>query len=1132
MRPRRYFVYCLIFFQIISTPFSLSQEVDENDGFRSSVIHAPLIVRDGNSDILNAQYDVNVYQNRDFYHSARPAHSFELSILEDGTSDITLNDVYETDGKKDIYDNALGDAFFRMVGFAASSLYIATLGEDVVVRNLHYNLLVGFKGATEPLPSVDSCGVHSETACLQWAQANNLPSDSYYFNEVSLCAAGYGIGNLAEVQRARDGYESKMIKWTRIPLGKFDVVSQPGRINYFMTYYAKARFEVHLMAEDANNCVDKTPNVEYIDCPAETAYPFTPCVFESEVTICLVKFVGNADNSKHACSYYQNVLLLREANVPSTAPFPFIESNNHRVLNSDTNALFRSEDLTHLLPSAVSSLRSCYLHFGATCEYRDGGWSELIFTGCETGFTAVTENGEAKCVNLRNCNGVGSAVVPSYIPQYELYETVFYVDPETYKSYYDTKNEIFVDKGGPFVVTFVNNGGSCSITCKKIPDGDGSTYYTHLPTNEALNVAENLCKSSNNFGEVFYPSVDRKPLTDCTATLVEPTPFTDAVCMCPVGYKFREELVDGVIQLDVTSCVECDRCEVGKIAQIQCGTAWRYYLRRTRDAIMLWPQVDANSEYSVNPNVNAIDRSFTYFNIDQVCGTCDYCQGYVWTDCSGLTRACRPCNCGGNVANDEICIIDDTCLNTYSDNSVAQSLSTLQCDRGQWRDISVWVDGDDRSHTTTRWKELRCVECALISDEIRSMFDFSTSPSVSQIRCAIKVNDGVFTTGKAVPSCTGSESSLPSCVDCPLLPPYAFWLYISTGNQSGIEDCAFGCVEHYEKKWDGEKYFCAPCYQTVNNAIEATNACPTGEYKSSCGPNVISTCKKCTPRSKSAPPGPCSMGEYISLCANGYEIDLPMASSGMVNQCVLCNDDVECDSDKQYHRCTGYEFIDRPDDRCTICTDQTLPDNSRLLEGSCVGYCLPYFYHHVNPDDSWTCEPCPQTPHGIQHYCCGDNYEGDCGKTLLVSGECVKSGEAREPIRTWAPTCVCKSGWKPTGDGDCELCKDWKVSTDGTECTNCPQGGTQGNREIGADECEECPQSYYRREGDSSNKCLACQSGTDGRTGAVNCPMGRDVCTDGKMVIYDNSGNLNGCDTCGDRGFWTGTYDIFGITAD
>ena len=164
----------------------------------------------------------------------------------------------------------------------------------------------------------------------------------------------------------------------------------------------------------------------------------------------------------------------------------------------------------------------------------------------------------------------------------------------------------------------------------------------------------------NNFGEVFYPSVDRKPLTDCTATLVEPTPFTDAVCMCPVGYKFREELVDGVIQLDVTSCVECDRCEVGKIAQIQCGTAWRYYLRRTRDAIMLWPLVDANSEYSVNPNANAIDRSFTYFNIDQVCGTCDYCQGYVWTDCSGLTRECRPCNCGGNVANDEICIVDDT----------------------------------------------------------------------------------------------------------------------------------------------------------------------------------------------------------------------------------------------------------------------------------------------------------------------------------------------------------------------------------------------------------------------------------------------------------------------------------------
>ena len=290
---------------------------------------------------------------------------------------------------------------------------------------------------------------------------------------------------------------------------------------------------------------------------------------------------------------------------------------------------------------------------------------------------------------------------------------------------------------------------------------------------------------------------------------------------------------------------------------------------------------------------------------------------------------------------------------------------------GQWRDISVWADGDDRSHTTARWKDLRCVDCALICGCKSGVCSTSRRAPASdpQIRCAeSKVNDGqIFHYRESGSSrvLSGADSFAAELRGLSeLLPPHASWLYISTGNQSGIEDCAFGCVEHYEKKWDGEKYFCAPCYQTVNNAIEATNACPTGEYKSSCGPNVISTCKKCTPRSKSAPPGPCSMGEYISLCANGYEIDLPMASSGMVNQCVLCNDDVECDSDKQYHRCTGYEFIDRPDDRCTICTDQTLPDNSRLLEGSCVGYCLPYFYHHVNPDDpsEFTCEPCPQTP--------------------------------------------------------------------------------------------------------------------------------------------------------------------------
>ena len=78
-------MHCLLFLQIICIPFSLSQEVDKSDGFRSSEIHAPLIVRDSSSDVSNAQYPRNDYPNRKFYHSARSAHDLSLSILGDGT---------------------------------------------------------------------------------------------------------------------------------------------------------------------------------------------------------------------------------------------------------------------------------------------------------------------------------------------------------------------------------------------------------------------------------------------------------------------------------------------------------------------------------------------------------------------------------------------------------------------------------------------------------------------------------------------------------------------------------------------------------------------------------------------------------------------------------------------------------------------------------------------------------------------------------------------------------------------------------------------------------------------------------------------------------------------------------------
>ena len=1125
-------MHCLLFLQIICTPFSLSQEVDKSDGFRSSEIHAPLIVRDSSSDVSNAQYPRNDYPNRKFYHSARPAHDLSLSILGDGTSDITLNDVYKISGEKHIYDDALGDAFFRMVGFASSSIYLATLGEDMIVRNLHYTLLVGFKGATEPLPSVDSCGVHRDTACLQWAQTNNLLTGSYYFNEVSLCAAAYGIGNLAEIQRAGDGYESKMIKWTRVPLGKFDVVSQPGRINYFMTYYAKAKFQIYVMTEGMVNCVDETLSIIYHDCPENTAYPHEPCVYETPHSICTIKLIGTTDNSEYTCEYFNDVLRLRKANIPSDPPFDPLEVDQQRVLKSDNTAALKLADLTHLLPSGVSRIISCYMNLNGMCTYLNGGWSELFFDGCKDGFTAITETGQERCVATNRCDGVGVPVVTPYLPSYEISETVYEVDLVQYSNHYQHSATEFERQGFPRIATFTRGAtGKCEVACLTIPDGEDGTYYTDLPTNEAITAAENLCESSNVYGETFYPHVDRKPVTACQKTLVAATPFTDAVCTCPEGLKFAEVTVNGVTQLDVTRCVECDRCEEGKIAEIQCGTAWRYYLKRTRDFIMLWPLVDANSEYSVKHNTSAIDQTFTYFNIDQVCGPCATCQSvqtYVWTDCSGLTRECRPCNCSGNVTNDQICIVDD-CRNTYSDNTVPRPLSDLQCDSGQWRNISDWADDENRSYTTAQWKNLRCVDCVLIADANRNMFDLSTT-SDPKIRCLNRINDEqIFTTGKRPPECSGADDSLPSCENCPSLPDHASWLYISAENESDIGHCDFACDEHYVKVLDDEQgsYVCSPCWDAVNNRVVAKEPCSTGYYRSSCRPNEATECLPCSP-------GNCSTGEWIRECVNGYDINMEAASAGLSNECVACNNDVICETNQQYRNCTGFETADFPLTRCDNCTGQNIPDNSEQPEDSCIAYCLPYFYHHVNPDDpsEFTCEPCPQTDHGIHHFCCGDTEE-DCGKTLEVSDECAKPGKERGPA-AWVPSCVCKPGWEST-DGNCELCNNWKVSTDGTECNNCAQGGTQGNRKIGADVCEECPRSYYRSSQATHNQCLPCASGTDGRTGAEDCPSGFKRCQDGKRRKYDVDG-VEECGQCdaaeGAETFWTGTYDIFGITAN
>ena len=256
------------------------------------------------------------------------------------------------------------------------------------------------------------------------------------------------------------------------------------------------------------------------------------------------------------------------------------------------------------------------------------------------------------------------------------------------------------------------------------------------------------------------------------------------------------------------------------------------------------------------------------------------------------------------------------------------------------------------------------------------------------------------------------------------------------------------------------------------------------------------------------------------------------ASAGLSNECVACNNDVICETNQQYRNCTGFETADFPLTRCDNCTGQNIPDNSEQPEDSCIAYCLPYFYHHVNPDDpsEFTCEPCPQTDHGIHHFCCGDTEE-DCGKTLEVSDECAKPGKERGPA-AWVPICVCKPGWEDTGDGNCELCNNWKVSTDGTECTNCPQGGTQGNRKIGADACEDCPRSYYRSSQARSNVCLSCASGTDDRTGAEDCPSGFERCQDGERRKYVDGVQECGQCAAGAETFWTGTYDIFGITAD
>lgn len=1088
------------------------------------MISAPLIVRNEIGDNLNPQYSVDVYQNRKFYHSARPAPNLEIAILEDGTSDVNLNEVYSNniDGKKNIYQSALGDAFFRMFGFTSSSISLATVNGFKIVRNLHYTLLVGLKNESDPLPEVQACGVHEEKTCLEWAEENNLVQTSYFFNEVSMCAAAYGIGNFPEIRRVAEGFQSDNVKWTRIPLGKFDVVSRPGRINYFMTYYPKARFRISLMTGEMANCVDGSLSIVYYDCPADTSYPQNPCVYEASHSICGIEFVGTTDASAHTCEYIDNVLGLRKANIPSNPPFDPLEANQQRVLKSDSTVALELTDLTHLLPSGVSTIMSCYLAFSGFCTYLNGGWSALVFTGCPDGYTAITESGKERCIDMKRCDGVDNAVVAPYIPVYDISETVFEVDEVEYKQYYENLVVRSRNQGTPTIATFTNLGLSkCEITCERIPDGDGTTYYTHLPSKSAVDTAEASCDASSDYGAVFTPTIDRKPLTSCPITLIENTLFTDRVCSCPIGSKFATREVDGQIQLDVTSCVSCDACPIGKIATVPCSTAWRYYVRRLVNGIFQWPLVDANSQFTVTPNLNAVDKTFTYFNIDQVCGECNFCNEvlYHWTDCSGLTRQCRPCNCNGNIPNDQVCILD-ACTETYSDNSVLHLLSSLTCSTGQWRNISIWADNEPRNYTTAQWKELRCVDCELTPDMSRHMFDFTTNPYDPQIRCANRVGDDIYTTGKTFPSCSGTEESLPSCEDCPALPPNAFWLYIGADNQSSINDCDFGCIEHYEKVWDGEKYVCSSCYETRDNLIIATSPCPAGEYRTSCGPKIESRCVPCTPSR-------CDVGEYISQCVNGYEMTGGSAPSSVTNQCVACNDDVTCPTDKEYRRCTGVELADHPEERCETCTGQELPPNSFLRNGSCIGYCLPYFYHHVNSDDSWTCEPCPQTPHGIQHFCCGTSEE-DCGKTLVVSDECGKSGVERV-TRNWMPTCVCKPGWEPTDDGGCQLCTNYKVSTDGTRCTSCTQGGTQGNREIGADFCEECPRSYYRSENAGYSQCRACPSGTDNRTGAVDCPSGEEICTDGTRRKYTEGGNSE-CAVCSATAFWTGTYDIFGLT--
>ena len=1149
----RYFSKCVGIVDIMKQSFLLISVLlriwgsngQVSDGFRTNSLLKSIQVRE-TSHATNDQYPVNIYTNRRIYFSSDNYQDLNSEdVWRSGTYDFPNFEQYTKN--KDYYDSLLGDAYFRMVGLTTSVLSYAVDISFKTVTNIHHTLLLGKRsilknGNKSPLPFVERCTDYHQTKtdlpkCFEWAKQNNMMSS--VFNEVSLCSAIHGVGNKYEVERARRGDNSALIKWTRRPANKFDIVSTPDRIDYFITYLPNAEFEIHLMNSPLNNCVDGTERTDQLKCGKDTLYPSTPCFYEADVPICGVRFIVP---SSLTCTFYDSYNAEGRSNVPSEAFFPIglaSEPDLNVILWSDSFSAYEkinAEDLTHILPSPYHI--GCRTSEGSVCgRQKSGGqfvledkWSPFIVEGCVPGYdTLEVEPGVITCSVPEVCDDTKSwenVLMPNLVclPYVPSSFSGDQEDIEGYWTHYDECERSYEDKKGLTVSTFtkVPETGQCYMTCEPVRYHPAESYISFFASRSNAESARGNCRDSTS--SITQAEVSFEPYSKCDLnhdTLIPETKYSDRICACDEGYNF--DVVDGVLNHE--RCVPCESCPDNKIRLFPCKTTWRWFQQSFYKGNPIWPVVDPTepSKRNVMANLNAVPNAFNYFNIAQECGSCDRCSFdeniRQYTDCSsGDQRRCLPCNCNGEtIAEDKVCIVDN-CYDPvpYNDMSVIMNLTEFNCIPHHWFNQSNWGPDDNRIYTSNDLRSIRCISCEnMKEDEDKFMFSMD-----GEIRCAIRDEDNHLTTGKRFPGCTGYESALPSCVDCLGKPQYSSWTFLTEENFGTEDDCSFTCDDGYRL----ENNDCIICYEYNDQSlVQAKDSkCSNGEYLSACIGGEQPTCELCSFPNNATQ---CPEGYYIIPCQNGYNSRTNLNIEGLENTCHPCPN-VTCEANQQYIPCTGLEGMNWPGltygdpyDRCRNCTEA--PKNSILPEDSCIHECLPNFYSPGSNVAEKECLPCPRTLLEQRHHCCGES-DDDCGK--YITDDKIRECSLPESNRSalFYLECTCKPGFV-SRNGACEPCDDYQYEKDG-DCEKC-DAGKEGNMERGATSCVLCPINYYREAKQNRGPCKVCSAGTNNQRGKTYC---FETCQSG--LAYSGGGNCGFCNITANE-FWTGNYDLFDFTS-